>query len=612
MQRSNIVRTPTRNVPNEKESNLQTPFASTTIGGYSRSAPTTPVAFTPSSKRPSESSNAPTPSTPNSRVNLAQSVTATPNNKRNITKTTNTTSNTNTNTPTSNQNTFTANVDNNLPPTSPKLTPSNYDPKVPSPYEERSFRLRTLNSPPRSHRTPPQVRISPQRAMTAPRRLRVSPYKNNSFKLKRVVQVDDDCSGGGVSGGGSIRRRGNNNGISMGRRRIHLAAQPPEQISFHGSLQDPDNKALTPTTSTSNSFSRRSLLFSAVDSALQTTPTRSLDIPFFDPKIAGSKREDRKKVVGTFEAIFAGRNKERSPSSATMTTESGERSGECIRSASSTNVQMKAKKKTRLRTKVKVAFETTQRRVTATVTGATKTTFPNSSNGIFGSSCSSSTSICFSTSTRSPAALPSRIKPPSFLPTSPLATAAKSTVSNDMESLTLNPEEQEQANSKTRTNNTENNLMFFKTGVLRHNLLDVNDNLVELKNTMTVTGRTAIKRVFPELKNGMKIEINGQNIALYRSKDIVYAVGTECPHRKGPLHLGDIEDVEKHGLCVVCPWHRWTFRLTDGLLVKPDRGDQKAIIFPVEIDEITDEVSIGFEQFDNNLFNDFDDDSMEF
>ena len=72
------------------------------------------------------------------------------------------------------------------------------------------------------------------------------------------------------------------------------------------------------------------------------------------------------------------------------------------------------------------------------------------------------------------------------------------------------------------------------------------------------------------------------------------------------------EDVEKHGLCVVCPWHRWTFRLTDGLLVKPDRGDQKAIIFPVEIDEITDEVSIGFEQFDNNLFNDFDDDSMEF
>ena len=187
-----------------------------------------------------------------------------------------------------------------------------------------------------------------------------------------------------------------------------------------------------------------------------------------------------------------------------MTTESGERSGECIRSASSTNVQMKAKKKTRLRTKVKVAFETTQRRVTATVTGATKTTFPNSSNGIFGSSCSSSTSIGFSTSTRSPAALPSRIKPPSFLPTSPLATAAKSTVSNDMESLTLNPEEQEQANSKTRTNNTENNLMFFKTGVLRHNLLDVNDNLVELKNTMTVTGRTAIKRVFPELKNGMK------------------------------------------------------------------------------------------------------------
>ena len=55
-------------------------------------------------------------------------------------------------------------------------------------------------------------------------------------------------------------------------------------------------------------------------------------------------------------------------------------------------------------------------------------------------------------------------------------------------------------------------------------------------------------------------------------------------------------------MCVVCPWHRWTFRLTDGLLVKPDRGDHNAPVFPVQIDSETNEILVGFKSFGTNLF----------
>ena len=530
---------------------------------------------------------------------------------------------------------ITSNVDANLPPTSPKLTPSDSDLKVPSPYRRQSFRLRT-NSPERKHHT------TPPRAMTAPRpqKHRISPYRSNSFKLKKMPTSDDEHAT-------TFRRRINNRDGGV-IRRIHLSAQPSSQSqqndSFRRSLQTPGESENHSTPDSSRSlFSRRSLLFSGFDDDQPTTPTRHLGIPFFDSKIAGSSRAERQKKVGTFEAIFEGRNTDRSPSqqSAGDTTATESTTDRTTKKDSSST-------KVPRRPKIKVAFETTQRRISATVTGATKTTFPNSNSGIFGSSSigfgssnsggsggSGGSSDSFSSSVFSRSDFSSRAvrggsnsrvisaRLKSKLPTSPLAAAARRALPDGMESLVLNPSPSS-SSSNTPVDNTDTdateqivppppvaptNVLYFQTGVLRHNLLDVNDNLIELKNTMTVTGRTAIKRVFPEVKNGLKIEINGQNVALYRNGDVVYAVGTECPHRKGPLHLGDIEDVEKHGMCVVCPWHRWTFRLTDGVLVKPDRGDRKAVVYPVMVDAQTDEISIGFEEFGNNLFNGFDDEA---
>ena len=132
------------------------------------------------------------------------------------------------------------------------------------------------------------------------------------------------------------------------------------------------------------------------------------------------------------------------------------------------------------------------------------------------------------------------------------------------------------------------------------------ENLVLKKNTMTVTGRTAIKRVFPDAKNGRQIMVNGTKVALYRAADEVFAITVQCPHRKGPLHMGDIEDLDTHGPCVVCPWHRWTFRLRDGACVKPSGREKdaasSALTYTVQVDSETGEISVGFQSFANSLF----------
>jgi nitrite reductase/ring-hydroxylating ferredoxin subunit len=402
-------------------------------------------------------------------------------------------------------------TNNNLPPTSPKLN-AKLDPDAPSPYEERSFRLRAMDSPPRS-----TLRTPPRTIATVPR-LQVSPYRNNSFRLKRVSHIDATTQSAGDT---SIER--------------------PKRA-----------------------FSRRSL-FSEQEEPISE---RKVEIPFFDPNIAGSTREDRAKVESSFakfEAIFAGTNRNNSPPP--------QQPNQQVTSMLSNISPSENRSKRKVKPKVKVAFETTPHKsshitVVATVTGKMKTT-----------------SIA--------------IRPPR----PPVATVNRTALVSQQQRQQQQQQQQQQHQlSNDGVSDTADEYLFFKTGVMRYELLDAAENLVEKKNTMTVTGRTAIKRVFPETKNGLKIEVNGANVALYRVEDTVYAVGTECPHRKGPLHLGDIEDVEKHGMCVVCPWHRWTFRLSDGLLVKPDRGDVSSVVYPVQVDPVTNEISVGFTSFGNNLF----------
>ena len=55
------------------------------------------------------------------------------------------------------------------------------------------------------------------------------------------------------------------------------------------------------------------------------------------------------------------------------------------------------------------------------------------------------------------------------------------------------------------------------------------------------------------------VYLRGLEIALFNVRGTFYAVDNLCPHEGGPMVAGTIE-----GDLIICPWHRWKFRLSDG------------------------------------------------
>ena len=59
--------------------------------------------------------------------------------------------------------------------------------------------------------------------------------------------------------------------------------------------------------------------------------------------------------------------------------------------------------------------------------------------------------------------------------------------------------------------------------------------------------------------SGKLVQINGQDIALFKVNDKIYAIYNTCPHQGGPLAEGGLD-----GKMVTCPWHGWEFDVTSG------------------------------------------------
>lgn len=53
--------------------------------------------------------------------------------------------------------------------------------------------------------------------------------------------------------------------------------------------------------------------------------------------------------------------------------------------------------------------------------------------------------------------------------------------------------------------------------------------------------------------------VSGREVALFNVDGTFYAIENRCPHQGAPLAEGYID-----GTVVTCPWHAWSFRLTDG------------------------------------------------
>ena len=61
------------------------------------------------------------------------------------------------------------------------------------------------------------------------------------------------------------------------------------------------------------------------------------------------------------------------------------------------------------------------------------------------------------------------------------------------------------------------------------------------------------------LGEGRNFEIGGTEIAVFHTRQGVYATQAACPHRQGPLADGLVG-----GTTLLCPFHAWKFDLTTG------------------------------------------------
>jgi nitrite reductase (NADH) small subunit/3-phenylpropionate/trans-cinnamate dioxygenase ferredoxin subunit len=69
---------------------------------------------------------------------------------------------------------------------------------------------------------------------------------------------------------------------------------------------------------------------------------------------------------------------------------------------------------------------------------------------------------------------------------------------------------------------------------------------------------------------GRFVDLGEHQLAVFLVEGQVHAFQDTCPHAGASLAGGMIEEG-----CVVCPWHYWTFNLTDGTMASGGRAHIK-------------------------------------
>ena len=81
----------------------------------------------------------------------------------------------------------------------------------------------------------------------------------------------------------------------------------------------------------------------------------------------------------------------------------------------------------------------------------------------------------------------------------------------------------------------------------------------------------------PKTGQVMEADADGVGICLANVDGELSALDNWCPHRRGPLGQGWLEDES-----VVCPWHSWTFHLKTGVAEYPVHD--RVAVFPVRVE----------------------------
>jgi nitrite reductase (NADH) small subunit len=84
-----------------------------------------------------------------------------------------------------------------------------------------------------------------------------------------------------------------------------------------------------------------------------------------------------------------------------------------------------------------------------------------------------------------------------------------------------------------------------------------------------------------------EVQIEGKTIAVANVGGKFYAINNTCLHRGGPLGQGTLS-----GTTITCPWHGWSFDVTNGKLVHNQTAGLAC--YPVEVrgDELFVDVSL--------------------
>ena len=91
-----------------------------------------------------------------------------------------------------------------------------------------------------------------------------------------------------------------------------------------------------------------------------------------------------------------------------------------------------------------------------------------------------------------------------------------------------------------------------------------------------------VARVADVVPGTAKTVVAGEReIALFNVDGTFYALDNTCPHQGGPLAEGWIENCQ-----VTCPWHAWTFRLSDGSMILGDYAQVDTFEVRVEADRV--------------------------
>ncbi|HSV72281.1 MAG TPA: nitrite reductase small subunit NirD [Chthonomonadales bacterium] len=77
---------------------------------------------------------------------------------------------------------------------------------------------------------------------------------------------------------------------------------------------------------------------------------------------------------------------------------------------------------------------------------------------------------------------------------------------------------------------------------------------------------------------GMVVEAKGQELALFRVGEQVFAIDNECPHRDGPLGDGELA-----GEIVTCPFHSWEINVRTGEVL--DNPSVRARTFACRVED---------------------------